>query len=184
MKIISIIAPLDIKLSCQDVFYRLNIAAKPDYISFLDSSLLPNKYSRFSYIAWEADFAIRGFIGRNEVLNISDNSTVSTIISGENPLIFLKKIFKKYVFWDNMEKKIDSTDNNFITGIERIYFDGNELEPLKDSDEICRKLPDFTGGFIGYISYDLKNYIENLPQTVKDDIKNPLFYFTYYSKLP
>ncbi|MBE3088933.1 MAG: aminodeoxychorismate synthase component I, partial [Actinobacteria bacterium] len=35
----------------------------------------------------------------------------------------------------------------------------------------------------GYISYDLKNYIERLPQKAKDDIFLPLFMLVYYDNL-
>lgn len=34
-------------------------------------------------------------------------------------------------------------------------------------------LPDFYGGAVGLFSYDMKNYIEKLPQTVEDDIDTP-----------
>ena len=184
MKIISVIAPIDINLSCQDLFYILNILKKPEYVSFLDSSLIPNKYSNFSYIAWEPDFVVKGFIGRNELLNINDSSVV---ISYENPLIFLKKVFSKNILMDNNEKKISNFGSDFIDEIEKLYFDGSEIKFLRNSKQTEEKLsglfPDFTGGFIGYISYDLKNYIEKLPQAVKDDTGNPLFYFAYYSKL-
>ena len=179
MKIVSIIKPLDIKLNCQDVFYILNITEKPDYISFLDSSLLPNKYSNFSYIAWEPDFVIRGFSDKNEVLNMSDNSIIT---SRENPLFFLKNIFGKNIFWDNGGKKLNFNGRHFITEIKKIYIDGSRIIHFDNNDEIGAMMPDFVGGFVGYISYDLKNYIERLPQTVKDDINNPLFYFAYYSR--
>lgn len=38
----------------------------------------------------------------------------------------------------------------------------------------------FIGGVVGYLSYDLGNYIEKLPRTVVDDIKAPDLYFGLY----
>ncbi len=34
-------------------------------------------------------------------------------------------------------------------------------------------LPDFYGGAVGLFAYDMKNYFENLPQTVEDDLATP-----------
>ncbi len=41
----------------------------------------------------------------------------------------------------------------------------------------------FTAGCIGYLSYDLKNVIENLPQKAKDDLSLPDIYFVFYRTL-
>ncbi|WP_099189215.1 aminodeoxychorismate synthase component I [Tepidibacter mesophilus] len=38
----------------------------------------------------------------------------------------------------------------------------------------------FIGGAVGYLSYDLGNYIEKLPRSVVDDIKSPDLYFGFY----
>jgi len=42
-------------------------------------------------------------------------------------------------------------------------------------------LPDFTGGAIGYISYDACHYFEKLPRTAVDDINIPDIYFAFYN---
>ncbi len=34
---------------------------------------------------------------------------------------------------------------------------------------------------MGYLSYDLGNYIENLPRTAVDDIEMPDMYFGFYN---
>ena len=38
----------------------------------------------------------------------------------------------------------------------------------------------FSGGAAGYISYDIKNFIEKLPETSVDDLKLPELYFGFY----
>ncbi|HEX7560870.1 MAG TPA: aminodeoxychorismate synthase component I, partial [Candidatus Humimicrobiaceae bacterium] len=51
---------------------------------------------------------------------------------------------------------------------------------VDDAGEIIS--PDYKGGFMGYFSYDLKNYIEKLPVKAKKDLKMPVFYLCYYLK--
>ena len=41
----------------------------------------------------------------------------------------------------------------------------------------------FTGGWIGFFSYDLGRYIENIPDNVTDDLKMPLIRLCFYDKL-
>lgn len=41
----------------------------------------------------------------------------------------------------------------------------------------------FTGGAVGYLSYDLGRYLEKLPHTVVDDQKFPQMYFAFYDKV-
>jgi len=59
--------------------------------------------------------------------------------------------------------------------------EGNVVKKVSKIME--KELPDFKGGFIGYFSYDLKNYIEKLPCRAVDDIGLPLFYLLYYDRL-
>ncbi|GAH71990.1 unnamed protein product, partial [marine sediment metagenome] len=62
-----------------------------------------------------------------------------------------------------------------------VYIDEGSIRKVnKDLEE---RLPDFKGGFAGYFSYDLKNYIEELPQNASDDINLPIFYLAYYDRL-
>ncbi|MCC0651940.1 MULTISPECIES: aminodeoxychorismate synthase component I [unclassified Clostridioides] len=63
--------------------------------------------------------------------------------------------------------------------------DENPLENLKkelDKYKVVNKtdLP-FIGGAVGYLSYDLGNYIEKLPRTAIDDIEMPDMYFGFYN---
>ena len=61
-----------IGLSPEDIAYRLKDSP---YLSFLDSSLIPDKYSRFSYIGWEPSFVLKSSGLKNEFINISRKIT-------------------------------------------------------------------------------------------------------------
>jgi para-aminobenzoate synthetase component 1 len=80
-----------------------------------------------------------------------------------NPLLFLKEISNAAISQNNI-----------------IYHFASEHDSPKSPKS---NLPDFIGGLAGYISYDLKNYIERLPQKAKDDIFLPLFMMAYYGNL-
>lgn len=64
-------------------------------------------------------------------------------------------------------------------------------DPLEALDKILEKfLPDFplkaapfSGGLVGYAAYELKNTIERLPQTAKDDLDLPDMFFFIPSKI-
>jgi aminodeoxychorismate synthase component I len=152
MKLICAVLPLELEFCPQDIVYILNHMDKSNYLCFLDSSLYPNKYSKFSYIGWEPKFIIKSNGNINEYFNVSKNEAH---YSKGHPLLFLKEYFKKYVKDFNYE---DNCSPNY-------------------------SLPDFKGGFMGYLSYDLKNYIEVLSQKAKNDINLPLFCFAFYDKL-
>ncbi|MCA0993704.1 anthranilate synthase component I family protein [Pseudalkalibacillus hwajinpoensis] len=65
------------------------------------------------------------------------------------------------------------------------YLDGNLLELMQEwmqrhvaiNDE---SLPDFQGGAMGYLSYDIVRQIEKLPQVAADDLKLPELFFIVY----
>ncbi len=62
---------------------------------------------------------------------------------------------------------------------------GNPLLLLQEviSERSIRKLkgfPDFTGGAIGYLTYDCVRYIERLPETAADDLALPDLYFLLF----
>ena len=78
------------------------------------------------------------------------------------------------------------TDRVEITDSEKteIKYTAKTLEVL---DSILAKLKitnptsiPFVGGAVGYLSYDLKDEIENLPQKAQDDLKIPLWRFAWY----
>ena len=157
MDVISTIVPIEINILPENLVYLLNSTGEYEHICFFDSSLAPNKYSKYSYVCWEPMFVVQS--NRQE-------STFLNCLSGEkqtfdiNPLLFLKEISNSAVSQNNI-----------------IYHSASE----HDSDLSQKSnLPDFIGGLAGYISYDFKNYIEKLPQKAKDDIFLPLFSMAYY----
>jgi para-aminobenzoate synthetase component I len=56
------------------------------------------------------------------------------------------------------------------------WFSTFQIDPLKD-------LPDFTGGAIGFISYDLAREFEKLPNISKDDLGLPELYFLLFKEI-
>ncbi|NMS88537.1 aminodeoxychorismate synthase component I [Clostridioides difficile] len=63
--------------------------------------------------------------------------------------------------------------------------DENPLEFLKEELNRYRVVNDtdipFIGGAVGYLSYDLGNYMEELPRSAVDDIGMPDMYFGFYN---
>ena len=60
----------------------------------------------------------------------------------------------------------------------------NHIENLLKKYKVKNKtnLPIIAGG-IGYFGYELKNLLEKLPQTTKDDLKIPDLYFVFYNSI-
>jgi len=46
-----------------------------------------------------------------------------------------------------------------------------------------KKFPDFTGGAVGYLAYDLGRLFENLPNLAKDDLELPEIYLAFYDTI-
>ena len=74
------------------------------YISFLDSSLIPNKFSKYSYLAWEPEFVLKSSGIKNEIMDLHTGAKKE--VSG-HPLKFLEQMLKK----------------NISSDTENIYFD-------------------------------------------------------------
>ncbi len=169
MKIISTITEVDLSLTPQDIVYQLK---ESDYLCFFDSSLVPDKYSKFSYIGWEPAFVIKSWGLKNEFINVAKKITS---LSYQHPLKYFKENLNKNVFHLPEDKKAN---------IKILYIKDNEITELAlPTKKTGEDLPEFIGGFMGYLSYDLKNYIEELPQSVVDDIHLPLIYQGYYNQL-
>ena len=160
MDVISTIVPIEINILPENLVYLLSSAGKYDYICFFDSSLAPNKYSKFSYVCWEPMFVVQGNEKESTFLNCPSREKQNFNM---NPLLFLKEISNAAISQNNI-----------------IYHFASEHDSPKSPKS---NLPDFIGGLAGYISYDLKNYIERLPQKAKDDIFLPLFMMAYYGNL-
>lgn len=173
MKLICAVSPIKLDLAPQDLAYILNSIGKSGYLSFLDSSLYPSKYSKFSYLGWKPEFVIKNCSGKNEYINVDSKKSKCF---DEHPLLFLKRNFNQYLNFAGIDLYVLGENNRFIR-IEK-----NDLQKSLGKTGIT-SLPEFKGGFIGYLSYDLKNYLEVLPQNTKDDIKIPLFYFAFYDRI-
>ncbi|MGM0368175.1 MAG: aminodeoxychorismate synthase component I [Actinomycetota bacterium] len=159
MSFITVISKLDVGIEPADIFYLLK---GYKYLSFLDSSLEKSKYSKYSYIGWDPAFALESYGFRNSFYNLRSGIKVD---SYQHPLNFLGENIEKF---SNQE----SQENVYMAR-------GNKLRKVKNSDS----LPDFLGGFVGFFSYDLKNYIEKLPDTVADDYNMPLIYLVYFNRI-
>jgi len=160
MDVISTIVPIEIDILPQNLVYLLNSAGRYAYLCFFDSSLVPNKYSKFSYVCFKPRFVVKSNGKESTFLNCSSGEKQTFNI---DPLLFLKEISIAVITQNNIIYRLTSEHAAANTG--------------------KNNLPDFIGGLAGYISYDLKNYIERLPQKAKDDIFLPLFMLVYYDSL-
>src|SRR4030042_789359 len=160
MDVISTVVPIEIDILPQNLVYLLNSAGRYGHICFFDSSLVPNKYSKFSYVCFKPRFVVKSNGKESTFLNcLSGEKQILNI----NPLLFLKEISIAAITQNNIIYHFDWQHDSANTG--------------------KNNLPDFIGGLAGYISYDLKNYMERLPQKAKDDIFLPLFMLVYYDSL-
>ncbi|MCJ7665673.1 MAG: aminodeoxychorismate synthase component I [Actinobacteria bacterium] len=169
MRIISTITEVDLNLTPQDIAYQLKGS---DYLCFLDSSLLPDKYSRFSYIGWDPAFVIKSRGLRNEFINTSKKIKN---YSYHHPLKYFKKNLNDFIFHLEEDRKAN---------IQILHIKNNTVSKITHSAKRTGSgMPDFIGGFMGYFSYDLKDHIEDLPRTTVDDINIPIIYQGYYNKV-
>ena len=166
MNILSTISVVDLKMMPQDAAYSLKDKSQ---LCFLDSSLYPNKYSKFSYVAWDPKFIIKSYGYKNE---FAADPAGMRYYSYQHPLSFLKENIKNYTL---------SSPGCEIKAVRLVYINGGSVEKITRDME--KRLPDFRGGFTGYFSYDLKNYIERLPQNAVDDTGLPIFYLNYYDRV-
>jgi len=166
MKILSTISAVNLKIKPRDAAYILR---NYDYMCFLDSSLAGSKYSKFSYIAWNPKIVVKSNGIRNEFLSTSSGISYC---SYQHPLSFLKQNIRDYIY-----SFLGDDEEN----IKVVYVEGKRVRDITENNN--KVLPDFRGGFIGYFSYDLKNYIESLPANTVDDIGIPLIYLAYFDRL-
>ncbi|MFQ5863524.1 MAG: aminodeoxychorismate synthase component I [Candidatus Brocadiales bacterium] len=91
---------------------------------------------------------------------------------------------KPFMVLKSKGKNIDIKDRNGT-----IKKQGNPFEELRRliktfrvEDSLLSDIP-FTGGAVGYISYDLCHFVERLPSTTIDDIGFPDMYFGFYDTI-
>ena len=205
-QIITAITPLDTGCAFEDIFYALATKTSTNkYISFLDSSLVPNRFSTYSYLAWEPEFVLKSSGIRNEIMDLQTGERKEI---RSHPLEFLDQILKNNIFSDAENIYFDDLNTKNETSVgqksgfsqkqgggQKSYISCGQsiskkscisceqgIGPKSDvhlDRDICKKVkdeageiisPDYRGGFIGYFSYDLKNYIEKLPAKAKKDL--------------
>jgi para-aminobenzoate synthetase component 1 len=159
---------LKTKISPAEAFYFLS---KKNYFCFLDSSLEKNKYSNFSYLCFEPDFAVKSFGETNEKEYFKEHKISKHSC---HPLEFISETIKEHFYFDFINKKIKPSYS--------FYDEGKDFYE-EEASAFLKQFPPFKGGFIGYFSYDLKNYLEVLPETLEDDLKLPLYNLLYFSKV-
>ncbi|HOK57110.1 MAG TPA: anthranilate synthase component I [bacterium] len=84
------------------------------------------------------------------------------------------------------ENRVEITD--YTKGIIEKFEEKNSLKIIDDflkkySTVKIKPLPSFTGGFVGFVSYDYVRNIEKIPQICKDDLSIPDFIFFFPKKL-
>jgi para-aminobenzoate synthetase component I len=193
-QIITAITPLGVEYAFEDIFYTLATKTKINkYIAFLDSSLVPNRFSTYSYLAWEPEFVLKSSGVQNRIMDICTGTKEK--VRG-HPIKFLERILENNIFSSTENIYFDDLNmNTEICASQKTGFSNWQVSGKKSvinhKKNICQKndfgtgdniLPDYKGGFIGYFSYDLKNYIEKLPEMAKKDLRVPVFYLCYYLK--
>ncbi len=159
---------LKTEVSPEVVYYYFS---KNKYFCCLDSSLSSSKYTRFSYFCLKPDFLIRSCEGINEKRCLINDKTM---IRNCHPLDFLNHFTDKYIRF------------TFLSGHKKMhlsFYDEKDDTFYKKFSLNSKILPDFKGGFIGYFSYDLKKYIEKLPDTVENDLRLPVFNLFFFRKV-
>lgn len=169
MRTTCIITGAEIGLPPQGLAYQLK---DEPYLCFIDSSLDPDKYSRFSYIGWDPSFVLKSNGLENHFINLARNIKN---LSFNDPLEFFREYTNDFVQYSTKNKKPD---------IRILKDEGKSIREIKFEEKISDQyIPDLIGGFMGYFSYDLKDHLERLPHTTENDLDIPLIYYGFYTRL-
>lgn len=111
-------------------------------------------------------------------LRLKDEKHLMFLDSRRDP----ETIGRYSLFVINPRKIIQSKEDQITIDLETSV--GDPLDAFQKQLDMYQKdyqsdLP-FIGGWVGFLSYDLKQFIEKLPVTVKDDIEMPDLYFGLY----
>jgi para-aminobenzoate synthetase component 1 len=113
-----------------------------------------------------------------QALNELFSSLSGVSILGGN---IAKKEADGFSCWTAQEREVFEFYNSQAEPFEKLQEVLNKYKLEKPVDKLPKGM--FSGGWIGYFSYELGRYIEHLPESTIDDLKMPLIRLSFYDKV-